>query len=177
MKLSTRELIICSLFASITAILSQIAIPVTTVPFTMQIFGVMLCGMLLGEKLGFISQVIYLLLGAIGMPVFAEMSGGLGIIFGPTGGFILSFPIVTYIVGRFSNQYKSKIILILGMVLGLVVSYLIGTIQFCFITKASFISGIMMCVTPFIIFDLLKIVLAYSLGSIVYKRVSLVVGI
>lgn len=103
MKLSTKELVICSIFASITAILAQISIPIpfTTVQLTMQMFSVMICGILLGSRLGFLSQVIYLSLGLIGIPVFSQMGGGIGVLVGPTGGFLISFPIVSFIVGYF----------------------------------------------------------------------------
>lgn len=175
MKLSIRDLIICSLFASVTAILAQISIPLpfTTVPLTMQVFAIMLCGMLLGSKLGFISQVIYVLIGAIGIPVFAQMRGGLGVILGPTGGFLVSFPIAAFIVGYFSQKHKSKLSVIIGMVLGLVAIYIVGTLQFCLITKVSFMSGLMACVLPFVAVDALKIGLAYVIGSGVYKRVNI----
>ncbi len=178
MKLSIRDLIICSLFASITAILSQISIPLpfTTVPLTMQVFAVMLCGMLLGSKLGFISQIIYLAIGAIGIPVFAQMSGGPGVILGPTGGFLLSFPIISFIVGYFSNKGKSEISVVIGMVVALFISYLIGTFQFCLIMNVSFISGLMACVLPFIVIDIIKIGLVYVVGMSVCKRVNLGVG-
>ena len=106
MKLKTKELVICSIFASLTAILTQISIPLPAVPLTMQVFAVALCGLVLGKRLGFISQIIYVLLGTIGLPVFAQFSGGIGIILGPTGGFILSFPIIAFIVGYFSEKFK-----------------------------------------------------------------------
>lgn len=175
MKLKTKEIILCSLFASITAVLSQISIPLpfTTIPLTMQVFAVMLCGMLLGPKLGFISQLIYILIGVIGMPVFAQMSGGPGIVFGPTGGFILSFPIVALISGYFSKKYNTKSLTIVGMLLGLASSYLIGTAQYCLITKMSFISGLVACVIPFIAADILKIILTYLVGTIMNKRIKL----
>ena len=107
MKLSTKELVICSLFSSLTSILTQISIPLPSVPITMQIFAVALCGLVLGKKLGFISQVIYVLLGAIGLPVFTYFRGGVGMILGPTGGFTISFPIVAFVVGYFSEKFKS----------------------------------------------------------------------
>ena len=109
MKLKTNELVICSIFASLTAILTQISIPLPAVPLTMQVFAVALCGLVLGKRLGFISQIIYVLLGTIGLPVFAQFSGGIGIILGPTGGFILSFPIIAFVVGYFSEKFKSTI--------------------------------------------------------------------
>ena len=79
MKLKTKELVICSIFASLTAILTQISIPLPAVPLTMQVFAVALCGLVLGKRLGFISQIIYVLLGTIGLPVFAQFSGGYNI--------------------------------------------------------------------------------------------------
>lgn len=175
MKLSTKELITCGLFASITSVLSQISIPIpfTTVPLTMQIFAVMLCGMVLGSKLSFISQVIYLLIGAMGVPVFSQMSGGVGAILGPTGGFLLSFPIIALMVGYASEKYKNKIVLLLTMVLALIVSYIIGTLQFSIITNMSFIKSIMACVVPFVFLDLVKIFLAYGVGSTVCNRINI----
>lgn len=175
MKLKTKEIIVCGLFASITAVLSQISIPLpfTTVPLTMQVFAVILCGMLLGPKLGFISQLIYVLIGAIGMPVFAQMMGGFGIVIGPTGGFILSFPLVALITGYFSRNYNTKLFIIVGMLLGLVTSYLIGTAQFCLITKMSLISGLTACVAPFIVVDILKIALVCMIGFSIRKRIKL----
>ena len=175
MKLTTREIIICGLFASITAILAQISIPIpfTTVPLTMQVFAVMLCGTLLGPRLGSISQMIYILLGAIGMPVFAQMSGGISAIVGPTGGFILSFPIVTLVVGYFSYKYNTIQLTTIGMLIGLVLSYLIGTLQFALMMNVSMIEGLALCVIPFIVVDLIKIGLAVTLGTNLSKRLSL----
>lgn len=179
MKLTTRELIICGLFASIIAILSQISIPLpfTTVPLTMQVFAIVLCGLLLGSKLGFISLIIYTLLGAIGLPVFAQMSGGISAIIGPTGGFILSFPILALVTGYFSKKYDSILLITLGMVIGLLLSYLIGTLQFMLIMKVSFMQGLTLCVIPFVALDLVKIGLAIGLGLNLSKRINLGISV
>lgn len=175
MKLTTKEIIVCGLFASITAVLSQISIPLpfTTIPLTMQVFAIMLSGILLGPKLGTISQIIYVLLGSIGIPVFAQMSGGMGIVLGPTGGFILSFPLIALIVGYFSKKYKSKPMVFIGMIIGLIISYTIGTLQFCFVTDMTFMAGLMACVIPFVAVDILKIILAYIVGTSINKRINL----
>lgn len=175
MKLSTKEIIVCGLFASITTVLSQISIPLpfTTIPLTMQVFAIVLSGLLLGPRLGLISQIIYVLLGTIGIPVFAQMSGGFGIIAGPTGGFILSFPLLALIVGYFSKKYKGKLMVFVGMIIGLIVNYLVGTIQFCLITKMSFMAGLMACVVPFVAVDILKLILAYIIGISINKRINL----
>lgn len=170
--MNTKDLIKCAIFASIMAILSQISIPIpfASVPITMQVFGVLLCGIILKSKLAFLSQIIYLLIGSIGIPVFSQMSGGIGILLGPTGGFLISFPIVAFIVGYFFELNESKLKLISGMFLGIIISYIIGTIQFCLITNTSFISGLIVCVLPFILVDLIKIILAYKIGLTLLKR-------
>lgn len=172
MKLKTKELVICSIFASLTAILTQISIPLPAVPLTMQVFAVALCGLVLGKRLGFISQIIYVLLGTIGLPVFAQFSGGIGIILGPTGGFILSFPIIAFVVGYFSEKFKSTIGIMFGMICSLLISYIIGTLQFCIVTNSDFIKGFTICVAPFIIVDIIKLSLATLVGKSILRRVN-----
>ena len=94
MKRKTLDIVYCGIFATITAILAQISIPLPGgVPLTLQTFAVSLAGILLGSKKGFISILVYVLMGAIGLPVFSGFSAGIGAIVGATGGFILSFPI------------------------------------------------------------------------------------
>jgi biotin transport system substrate-specific component len=166
--MKTKQMTMCALFVGITAILTQISIPLGNIPLTMQIFGVVLSGLILGEKLGFISQFIYVLLGAVGMPIFSYMRGGFSMILGPSGGFILSFPILSFISGYFFRKYKNKYIIFFGIILGLIINYLIGTLFFCKIVGVNFISGLLSCVVPFVVFDLLKIILAY----IIAKRIN-----
>ena len=173
MKLKTNELVICSLFASLTAILTQVSIPLPAVPITMQIFAVTLCGLVLGKRLGFISQTIYVLLGTIGLPLFSKFSGGVGIILGPTGGFILSFPIVAFVVGYFYEKFKSTIGIMFGMMCSLLISYIIGTVQFCIVTNSDFIKGLTICVVPFIIVDIIKLSLSTLVGKSILRRVNL----
>ena len=158
MKLKTKELVICSIFASLTAILTQISIPLPAVPLTMQVFAVALCGLVLGKRLGFISQIIYVLLGTIGLPVFAQFSGGIGII--------------AFIVGYFSEKFKSTIGIMFGMICSLLISYIIGTLQFCIVTNSDFIKGLTICVAPFIIVDIIKLSLATLVGKSILRRVN-----
>ena len=152
MKLKTKELVICSIFASLTAILTQISIPLPAVPLTMQVFAVALCGLVLGKRLGFISQIIYVLF--------------------PTGGFILSFPIIAFVVGYFSEKFKSTIGIMFGMICSLLISYIIGTLQFCIVTNSDFIKGLTICVAPFIIVDIIKLSLATLVGKSILRRVN-----
>jgi biotin transport system substrate-specific component len=108
-------------FSILTAISAQVAVPVKPVPFTLQTMIVMLSGAFLGAKNGAYSQVLYLFLGSIGFPVFANGSMGITVLFGPTGGYLLAFPVAAYIVGYFveiNNKY-------LGVVLSMFISEII----------------------------------------------------
>ena len=175
MNLKTQNIVICGLFAAITAVLAQISIPLpfTTVPLTMQIFAVALAGLLLGSKRGFVAILIYVLLGAIGLPVFAQMSGGLGVLLGPTGGFLLGCPFMAFVIGYISERTSSKLYILLSMVLGLGVVYTTGTIMYSVVTNSTIKDSIMYCVVPFVVVDLIKLFLATSVGVLVSKRINI----
>ncbi len=163
--MKTKDLIICSLFAAITAILAQIAIPFPGgVPLTMQTLAVSLAGILLGAKKGFISQLIYVLMGAVGMPVFAGFTGGLSIVVGSTGGFILSFPIMAYVIGIICEKYNDKFIVFAAMILGSIANYAVGTVYFSLITQLPMMESFMACVAPFIFTGIVKAILATVVG-------------
>ncbi|URZ08582.1 biotin transporter BioY [Clostridium felsineum] len=159
MKMSTKDLILCALFAAISCVLSQISIPIGTVPITMQVMAVYLAGVILGEKRGFISQLVYVVLGSIGVPVFAGFSGGIGAVVGPTGGFIIAFPFMTLIVGYVSDKYKKRIPIIISMVVASVFCYILGSVWLALMTKMSFLAAIKVAVLPFILFDIIKIII------------------
>lgn len=172
--MKTKDLIICSLFASITAILAQIAIPFPGgVPLTMQTLAVSLTGIILGSKRGFIAQGIYVILGLIGMPVFSSFTGGIQIIVGPRGGFILSFPIMAYIIGYICERTNNKSLILLAMILGSVVNYFVGAIQFALITKSTMMQSFIVCILPFIITGLIKSILATAIGIKLKENKSL----
>ena len=137
-NMKTREIVYCAIFATITAVLAQISIPLPGgVPLTMQTFAVSLAGILLGSKRGFISMLVYVLMGCIGIPVFAGLTAGIGAVLGPTGGFILSFPIMSFIIGLITERTNNKIIIFLGMVLGSIVNYVVGAAQFAIVTDST----------------------------------------
>ena len=159
----TKYLILTGLFAALTAIGAYIYIPlpISPVPITLQMFFTFMAGGLLGKKYGFFSQLIYVLIGAIGLPVFAGGAGGFGILFGPTGGYVLGFIAAGYIAGMSKDSFISKLIY---MFLGLVVIYLLGTTRLMYVVQVDFIKALTMGVTPFIIGDLIKISLAAYLS-------------
>ncbi len=150
-----RKMSLVALFAALMAVGSQIAVPIGPVPFTMQVFFVFLSGMMLGPRLGMMAQTVYLLLGIIGFPAFAQFGSGIGILFGPTGGFLLAFPITAYLAG----MGKTKIFKILFSIAGLAVIYVFGWIRLGIYLgdfQKSFIAGVL----PFVGFDFLKIWMA-----------------
>ena len=156
------------LCAALIAVCSQIQIP-AAVPFTLQTFAIFLACGLLGGKRGTVSVLIYILLGAVGLPVFAGFKGGIGALLGTTGGYIIGFIFAALIMWLFEKLMGKKMIpLGLSMVCGLLICYAFGTAWFiCVYTNTKEPVGIMTalswCVFPFLIPDTLKIALALFL--------------
>lgn len=168
MKLTTKQIVLIGLFTAVTVIFSQISIkiPISPVPITFQALAVFLSAIILGSKAGTLSLLVYILLGAIGLPVFANFKGGLGVIFGATGGFIISFPIIAWVMGKLLEK-KEKVThlqILLTSLLGLAICYALGTAWLAFVAKLSLEKALMAAVVPFIPLDLVKIVVATVLG-------------
>ena len=172
--MKTRNLVVCSLFAAMTAVLSQISIPLPNgIPLTLQLLAVFLCGVILGAKKGFISTLVYVALGAIGLPVFAGFTGGFQYIVGYSGGFIISFPLVAFIIGFVSEKTDNMVLILLSTILGLIVSYTIGTLVFSLVTNTSISASLAACVIPFIFTDLLKCFIATVIGLKLKENISI----
>ena len=126
--MKTRNMILISMFAALTAIGAQISIPTKPVPFTLQVLFCIYSGILLGSKRGAMSQIVYVLLGLAGLPIFAEGKGGLSAIASPTFGYLIGFIVCSYVAGKIMERFKvinlSK--LLLASVSGLLVVYIIG---------------------------------------------------
>ncbi len=172
-KLSTKEICGIAIMTAITAVLAQISIPMPLgVPMTMQTFAVTLAGVILGAKNGAISMVVYLLLGAAGVPVFAGFSGGFQDLVGPTGGFLLSFPLMAFLIGTGVKLRKQKGMFLLFLVLGTASNYIVGVAMFCIIMKASVWTGITACILPFIPTAIIKAAAASVLGLKIQTRLG-----
>ena len=173
-KFSIRDICSIAIMTAITAVMAQISIPMPLgVPMTMQTFAITLAGIVLGSKKGGMSILVYVLLGAIGVPVFAGFSGGFQNLVGPTGGFIISFPIMAYLIGL-GVELKKKELFVLFLVLGTVSNYVIGVILFCVVTQSPVATGITACVLPFIPTAIIKAVVASLLGLELRKRLGMV---
>lgn len=167
------DLVYISIGAVLIAICSWISIP-TAVPFTFQTFAVFFVLLLLGGKRGTVAILVYVLLGAVGVPVFAGFGGGIGILLGSTGGYILGFLFIGLIYMLFTRFLKKKMIVkVAALLLGLVVCYTFGTAWFMYVyIKNSGTVGLVTvlgwCVFPFIVPDLVKLALAV----VIAKRVE-----
>lgn len=176
---NTRLLILCAFFAALTAVLSQISIPLpfTPVPLNLATLSVFLAGGLLGAKYGALSQFVYVLLGGIGLPVFHNFTGGFGILTGPTGGYLIGYILAALVVGflikgKPTQATKSLPRLVIGMAAGLAVCYALGTAWFIFLTGSGLLEAFLLCIAPFLVGDALKIFLAALLVQRL-KRMSI----
>ena len=147
---------LCAFFAALTAVLSQISVPLQPVPVNLATLSVCLAGGVLGAGPAAVSQGIYVLLGLIGLPVFAGMSGGVGVAAGPTGGYLVGYVAAAWLIGFL----RGKIPTALAMIAGSVLCYVLGTAWFMVSTKTALIASLWLCVLPFLIGDALKIAVA-----------------
>lgn len=164
-KLSVQDICIIAIMTAVTAVLAQISIPLPMmVPMTMQTFAVTLARILLGAKRGAVSMIIYLLLGAVGAPVFTGLKGGLQSLAGPTGGFLLSFPVMAYIIGKGIELRKKKGMFTLLLIVGTVSNYVVGVAMYCVVMESTVWTAVTACVLPFIPTAVIKAILAAALG-------------
>ncbi len=174
-KLSIQEICAIAIMTAVTVVLAQVSIPMPMlVPMTMQTFAVTLAGILLGAKGGAISMGIYLLLGAVGVPVFTGFKGGLQSLVGPTGGFLLSFPLMAYVIGRGTELRKQKGMFTLLLILGTISNYVVGVAMYCVVMNSSVWTAVTACVLPFIPTAVIKAVLAAALGLKLRERLRFV---
>ena len=177
-KMRTVDMAYIALFAVVMAVCAWISIP-AAVPFTLQTFGVFLAVGLLGGKRGTLAVLVYLLLGAVGIPVFAGFNGGLGYMLGSTGGYIVGFLLSALVMWGFDAVLGRKTwVLAVSMVLGLVVCYAFGTAWFMVVyARNSGPIGLMTalgwCVIPYIVPDLVKIALALVLQKVLSQAIRL----
>lgn len=172
-KTNIYEMTICALFAAIMCIFGPMSVPIGPIPVSLTNLVIYIAIYILGTRGTTISYLVYLLLGAVGLPVFSGYSGGIGKLTGPTGGYLIGFILMILISGLALKLSNAKPILTaIGMVVGTAVAYAFGTVWFMIVASYKLKEALSVCVFPFIPFDLGKIVIATILGKAV--RVALI---
>ena len=177
LKITTADIVVVALSAAVLAVCSWIYIPMT-VEITLQTFAVFTIAGIFGAKRATLAVLVYILLGAIGVPVLAGMQGGIDKIIGATGGYILGFIFIALFVGFASDRFERRTMpLLIAMLLGLVVCYAFGTAWYMFVYAQSTgpvgLGTVMgWCVIPFIIPDCVKIACALMVSKRVGKYVK-----
>jgi len=170
----TRELIIgasarkalgVGLFFVLTALGAFVRIPLlwTPVPITLQTLFVLLAGLALGGELGSFSGIVYLGIGTLGLPIFAGAAGGLGQIAGPTGGYLLSFPIASWLAGRAAGREAGWLRASLAVLLGTLVIYALGAAHLAIVLNCGPGKAFQLGVLPFVVGDALKAALTLGI--------------
>ena len=167
-----RMMVFASLFASLTAAGAyiQIPIPFSPVPITLQVFFVLLAGSMLKSKWGSLSMIVYTLLGIAGLPVFSGGSSGLGVLLGPTGGYIVGFILAAYIIGKLSerneNTARSGILInALNMSIGVLVIYACGVFQLMMVADVGPATALTLGAIPFLPGEIVKTAVAAYIAS------------
>lgn len=163
------QIAICSALLCISAYIT-IPLPILPVPITLQLFAVVLVALLLKPKYALTAQLIYTLLGIIGLPVFSGGKGGIGILLSPTGGFIIGFLIISFLVSLFKGKNQSLVrYIIISVFIGIPIAYICGISFFMIYANADFITAVSQIVSIFAIIDAVKCVLA-SITAIILRK-------
>lgn len=171
-----KDMSLIALFSAIIVICSLITIP-SAIPFTLQTFAIFLCLNILGAKKGLVSIIIYILLGIVGLPVFSGFNSGIGALLNVTGGYIIGFifsALTYWLITSTFNKKPRKIINLIASFAGLIACYIFGTLWYILLfikngDSISFVSALTICVLPFIIPDILKILLSVSISEKIKK--------
>lgn len=171
MSMNVKSMAYAALFAALTAVGAWMTIPLPWVPITLQLMVMLIAGMLLGSRVGALSQVVYVLMGIVGLPVFSARQAGIGVLLGPTGGYIIGMVAAAWVVGRFLEltagrgqaTLPSGLRYGIAVVLGIVMTYVPGTLVLTW-HVGSFQTALKVGVIPFIAGDLLKGFVAYVIA-------------
>ncbi len=170
----TRMLVLCALFAALTAVCAQLTIPIGAVPVSLSLLPVLLCGALLPTRYAALSMAGYMLMGLCGLPVFSNLTGGAAKLFSVTGGYIVGYlPCVyleSFMIARLGRDYWKQC---LAMALSVLVCYAFGTAWFMVTKHTGLLPSLSLCVFPFLPFDAVKIALAALLSVRLQKPLHL----
>lgn len=174
-KSKTFKLTFTAITAAMTAILAQVSIPLPSgIPFTLQTFSIALCGYLLGPLYGALSVAAYIALGAVGVPVFSNFTGGFQKLASLTGGFIIGFIPLAVMCGlsvKYKWKKKSGMTAAFFGIIGILVCHLCGIMQFSAVGMTDPINAFIICSLPYLIKDALSVIAAYYTAHAISKRI------
>jgi len=166
-----QQMTMIALFTAIISILAQITIPLPLIPITGQTLAIGLAATILGSRHGTIAALLYMIIGAAGVPVFSQMQAGLGVIFGPTGGFIIGFIPTVFFIGIYLEKTKHTVTnAIIANIIGMFITLSFGTVWLKFIAELSWQGAFISGFAPFLIVGVIKAFLAGWIGIIVRQR-------
>ncbi len=165
MVTKTKKLVLCAVCAALTCAVAPLSVPIAgLVPISLATFAVLFSGILLGGRMGAVSQAVYLLIGTVGLPVFAGYTSGIGRLLGPTGGYLIGYVPMAFVAGALYYRFgrhrtggRKYAMMLLAMLAGEGILYLFGTAWFCIVTGTGVLAALMSCVLPFLLGDAAKI--------------------
>jgi biotin transport system substrate-specific component len=169
-KARSSELFWIAAFSVFTAFAAQVAVPVQPVPFTLQTMLVLLSGAFLGSRNGAYSQLLYLAAGSIGLPVFAGFSLGFAKLIGPTGGYLISFPFVAFLVGYILEKKRSSVTIFISFFVGGLLILLSGASYLALFMNGNFKTALFDGVLIFSVWDVIKVTAAFSIYKVISKK-------
>ena len=165
MKLNIKNMARIAVISAVLCVVSPFTIPIGPIPLSLATLGVYIAAATLEPLFATFSVLIYVLLGAFGLPVFSGVKGGFSIIAGPTGGYIIGYIVCATTASYLLHKFPKKALAPLWYIISTVVLYLIGTLWYIAIMKTSFVAAISVCVIPFLVGDAIKIVAAMMFSS------------
>lgn len=165
---SVRSMVFTALFAALICIAAPFSIQVGPIPITLATFAIYLTGAILGGKRGVLATTVYILIGAVGLPVFSGFRGGFGALFGPTGGYLIGYIPLVLITGVFAEMNSQKIsravVTVIGMILATAALYAFGTVWYMAVSGNDLVTALTACALPFIPGDAIKIACVTALS-------------
>ena len=171
--MNTKKTALAAILAAILCVLAPISIPLGAIPVSLATFAVYIISCTVSKKYATVAVIIYILLGAAGLPVFSAFSGGFHRIAGVTGGYIIGYIPCAFIISSLTEKLENKkFIYPLSMIIGTAVCYAIGTIWYIYQTKTGVAEAITTCVLPFLFGDAIKIIAASCIGITLKKKLK-----
>ena len=172
-KISTSTMAVVALMTAVLCVLSPFSIPIGPIPISLATFGLYLTIIILGRKRAVMVCLMYLLMGAIGLPVYSGFSGGFARLFGPTGGYLFGYLLLTVVAGQIVDNFpKNQYLCGLGLAIGTAACYIVGTMWLAYQMEIGFREAFMIGVVPFLIGDMVKILISVQAGMSMKRRIK-----